>query len=1070
MTNARGSGLCTSLTRTLVVTPFCLLLFIPVNAANIFVIDRANNVVVELDGTPGAHLQPGGGFIGVFGETEGNLSVPIGLAFHPITGNLFVSEVGNGGDVREFDGATGAFLGSFGETKTHLILVRGLTFLPDSGNLLVADVGGTGAVKEFDSSTGVFSGSFGETETNVSVPRVLAIHPDTGNLFALDCPTAGCEVREFDGTTGAFVGNFGTTAADTGSPTDMTFDENGDLLITDAAGGEVRVFDGTTGAFVESFGGPFLGRPEGIAAGSVLVTDNTSPSFGVSVVVFDEECPSNLSEIQDSATGGSGPQQRCNRGAYNEDLQERRLAALTKASDKKPAGILEVTPESGFSLLDKAGVGSQNQKVYELRAVGGPVTWFARNFVHADVSSSHDILLSIDGENFERHFDPRVLNEGSSISVVVRALTFGTLAGDYEEKFSFIDLTSGKEHLRSVRFLYRIRDPEGFELFFLPAAWQYFAEEPPETAATIVCTSCDPPSVELAGGNVGSDILQGTLSADVEFLSLTHLSGVDGDSAAQSLTSDGSSIDLTMEPGELIRIRVTPNQRVNDLPLGVHTATLTFTDADTQESVETNTIRMVIVEALADLYRLYFAQFGEGLGQLFSQLVLFNLDPQMEATVRVDLKDDDGEELGVDINEVGIVGSVPVTIPPSGIRILATDGEGSLKAGSVVVTSDKPVAGVILFGGVVGLAGVGSGQVTQNGFLAPMETNSGEATNTGIAIMSLEDEEVTIQLRLCDTEGNVISTASVTLPARGHTAQFVDQFAWDPPVDFSNFLGLLKAIVDGKQLVATVIQARGGEFATMPVAARPGNGVTPAFLPLVAQPSGADGNLLYYAQFGEGLGLLFSQLLLFNLDTEMQASADITLKDDLGQPLTVDLNGGIVEGQTNVQIPPSGLRLLKTDGEGELIAGSVTVSSDKPLAGVILFGGSVGVAGVGASLELPNGFLALVQTALPDINSGLAVMNLENVPVTVTLKLFDEDGNELATAQLPLSAMGHRSLFVSELEWAPAVDFSELTGVIVATANGRIAATVIQTRPGQFATMPVAERPAGKVAGTSQPR
>ena len=32
-------------------------------------------------------------------------------------------------------------------------------------------------------------------------------------------------------------------------------------------------------------------------------------------------------------------------------------------------------------------------------------------------------------------------------------------------------------------------------------------------------------------------------------------------------------------------------------------------------------------------YRLYFARFGEGLGQLFSQLVVFNLDSQMEATV-----------------------------------------------------------------------------------------------------------------------------------------------------------------------------------------------------------------------------------------------------------------------------------------------------------------------------------------------------------------------------------------------------------------------------------------------------
>ena len=40
--NIGGSIVCPCLARTLVVTLFCLLLFIPVNAANIFVIDRAN--------------------------------------------------------------------------------------------------------------------------------------------------------------------------------------------------------------------------------------------------------------------------------------------------------------------------------------------------------------------------------------------------------------------------------------------------------------------------------------------------------------------------------------------------------------------------------------------------------------------------------------------------------------------------------------------------------------------------------------------------------------------------------------------------------------------------------------------------------------------------------------------------------------------------------------------------------------------------------------------------------------------------------------------------------------------
>ena len=36
------------------------------------------------------------------------------------------------------------------------------------------------------------------------------------------------------------------------------------------------------------------------------------------------------------------------------------------------------------------------------------------------------------------------------------------------------------------------------------------------------------------------------------------------------------------------------------------------------------------------------------------------------------------------------------------------------------------------------------------------------------------------------------------------------------------------------------------------------------------------------------------------------------------------------------------------------------------------------------------------------------------------------------------------------------IDFSDLMGLIRVKPSGKIAATVVQTRPGQFATMPVA--------------
>ena len=49
---------------------------------------------------------------------------------------------------------------------------------------------------------------------------------------------------------------------------------------------------------------------------------------------------------------------------------------------------------------------------------------------------------------------------------------------------------------------------------------------------------------------------------------------------------------------------------------------------------------------------------------------------------------------------------------------------------------------------------------------------------------------------------------------------------------------------------------------------------------------------------------------------------------------------------------------------------------------------------------------------------------------------------------------------VTELSWDEPVDFSHFEGLLRVRSGGKTAATVIQTRPGQFATMPVAPKPA----------
>jgi hypothetical protein len=215
---------------------------------------------------------------------------------------------------------------------------------------------------------------------------------------------------------------------------------------------------------------------------------------------------------------------------------------------------------------------------------------------------------------------------------------------------------------------------------------------------------------------------------------------------------------------------------------------------------------------------------------------------------------------------------------------------------------------------------------------------------------------------------------------------------------------------------------------------------------------------LYFAQFADGLGL-FSQIILIALSDESATNAQIILRKPNGEPMSVDLNGEMVEGQLeNVVILPDGTAVFTTDGQGDLIEGSATVCSDQRLVGVIVFGGGTGLAGVPNSVVLTKGFRApiLEEGDPPSTRTGFAVMNLESEEVILSLELFDEEGNLLATGQLLLTAMGQETAFPDEIQWDNPVDFSDFKGSMRVAGTGRIAAAVIQLRPGQFATLPVA--------------
>ncbi len=456
-------------------------------------------------------------------------------------------------------------------------------------------------------------------------------------------------------------------------------------------------------------------------------------------------------------------------------------------------------------------------------------------------------------------------------------------------------------------------------------------------------------------------------------------------------------------------------------------------------------------------YELLFAHLGDGElagGRIISQFILLNPDPATEAQATITIKDDDGNPLsGIDLDgQILSEGTLDVTIPACGMRILTTDGVGPVTVGSATVISDKPLTGVINFSGAFGAAGVGASE-RLSGFVAAMIRSA--TTDTGLAIMNPGTTEVSVDLQLIDQDGKLLATATLTIPMMGHLALFFNQIGWEPEpgviLDLSAFEGLIKGTTTGGQIAATVIQTRPNQFITMPVGS-------------LTQVGASE---LFFAQFGDGEsagGRIVSQFILLNPDKTMEAHATITIKNNEGDPLSgMHLDGQLLpEGTLDVTIPACGMRILETDGEGPVRVGSATVTSDKPLTGVINFGGAFGAAGVGASQRQSRFVAAMIRNATT--NMGLAIMNPESTDVTVDLRLFDKDGNLLARASVTIPTMGHLALFFNQIGWEPEtgviLDLSAFEGLIKGTTTGgQIAATVIQTQPGEFVTMPVGPVP-----------
>jgi|GEM_PF-2905703 len=473
---------------------------------------------------------------------------------------------------------------------------------------------------------------------------------------------------------------------------------------------------------------------------------------------------------------------------------------------------------------------------------------------------------------------------------------------------------------------------------------------------------------------------------------------------------------------------------------------------------------------VAQEFSLSFAQFANGQVSglsITSEVILANQDSTTAAHAEVTIRDAEGALFPVKINGQPTTGVIAVDIPAGGMRSLKTSGDGALTVGSVTVKSNRPLSGTTIYWGPAGAAGVGASADFGQGFVAPVRRVLSQNIGTGVAITNLQGTAIEVKPELYEADGAYLCKGySERIDPYGQLAIMVDEFDWDlwgaDEEKLNDFAGLLKILVSGKA-GATVLLTRAGEYATQPVMpCFNTNGTKPVQLltTMASTPALSQSFSLDFAQFATGAvgkDSIVSSIYLFNQDLNAPATATVLVRDNSGQPLNVVLNGQSVAGELLVSVPRNGLQIVNTDGTGAVKIGSVTVSSDRVVSGNLLYASSVGAAGVGPSAQTGQGFIAPMENnQAAGISTGIGVTNLSALPADLSFSLCNMDGHQQAIAQVRLAAHGHLAQMLSECQWSPPLDLRNFKGVLKATSGGKkIAATVLQTRPNQYLTMPV---------------
>ena len=408
--------------------------------------------------------------------------------------------------------------------------------------------------------------------------------------------------------------------------------------------------------------------------------------------------------------------------------------------------------------------------------------------------------------------------------------------------------------------------------------------------------------------------------------------------------------------------------------------------------------------------------------------------------------------------------TVRMEMEPLGERTISTHGRGDLVSGSVKVVSFGAIGGVLRFGlPGIGVAGVGA-SLPLTDALFPARRQAGEIS-TAAAIRNLGEEAMEVSCRLM-SGGIVLEEVEIDLEANGQEARYIEELFTS--ADTSDFVGSVRCMAPGLFTgIAVELDVGNRIFTTLPV------------VPVDAAIGGGRETVLDFAHFANGDGVT-SELVFVNRSTQPSRPAPTHLHSDILPNLPVlyfyDQGGDLIDPESVVdvtgdlvvteggaltvqtEIEPLGELTISTHGRGDLLSGSVKVTSDRPIGGFLRFSlPDIGVAGVGVSYPVRDAiFPARRQEG--GISTAAAIRNLGEEAMGVTCRLM-KDGAVLEEAEISLAANGQDARYIEDM--FTGTDTSDFVGSVRCTApdeeEGMFTGVAVELDAGNqiFTTLPV---------------